>query len=426
MEQKQYKVSRGWTITILIVLSLLWLMSMADRFIMIIALDPIKSAFNLTDAQAGLLTSLLTAGIGVIGIPMAVLADRWARRKVVSVMALVWSAFTLVTGIATQFWHLVISRFMVGSGEAGYGPAGTAWLSVVFPKEIRSRIMSIFYACSQLGIVIGLIVGGLLISVTNNWRTPFYVFAIPGIILAVIVFFMPDYKSVKYEGESLLSRAFFKDWGAMFKIKSYWLVTIAIGCTYFLVISFSVWLPTMLIRSYDMTTATAGLAYGLFQLVVLLAPVGGILIDKWHKHYKNARPSAMIILSSLLTVFGLIVLLTLGTPVMLWLTLGTIVTVSFGIYLPIVLAVSQDIVPVRMRSTSVGVLNFLSQLTGATLGPILVGAISDASGGGAQGIQIGLLWMVPLSALAIVASLLMLKYYPADSAKVSDIVLAEK
>jgi MFS family permease len=426
MEQKKYEVSRGWSIVILTVLALLWLMHMADRFIMVIALNPIKEAFNLTDAQAGLLTSLLTAGIAVIGIPMAVLADRWARRKVVSLMALIWSIFTLVTGISTQFWHLVVSRTMVGSGEAGYAPAGTAWLSLVFPREMRSRILAIFFTCSQLGMVIGLVFGGMLISNTNNWRTPFYVFAIPGVILAVIAFFLPDYKSVRNKGESMLSRAFFKDWGDVFKIRSYWMVTLAASCSYFMIIALSTWMPTLLIRAYGMNTGSAGLVYGLLQLVILLAPIGGILMDKWHKRYSNARPWGMAIICTVLTAVGLILVLTMGAPLPIWLGIGTIMTVGFGVFIPVMLAVTQDIVPVRLRSTSVGVFNFIAQLTGATLGPVVVGAISDASGGGAHGIQIGLLWTVPVAVLSIVFSLLLLRYYPKDSANVSDIVLAEK
>ena len=424
--EKQYRVNRAWSVVILVVLALLWLMHMADRFIMVIALNPVKEAFGLSDAQAGLLTSLLTAGIAVIGVPMAVLADRWARRKVVSVMALTWSVFTFVTGIATQFWHLVVSRVMVGSGEAGYMPAGTAWLSVVFPREMRSRILAVFFTCSQLGMVIGLAVGGMLISVTNNWRTPFYVFAVPGIILAIIAYFLPDYKSVRGQGESMLSRAFFKDWGEIFKIRSYWLATIAASFSYFLVISMSVWTPTLLIRAYNMDTGSAGIAFGLFSLVILVAPLGGLLIDRWHKHFINARPWGLAITSFLFTAATLVEMLILGVPLGIWMVVGILITVDFGIFVPVILSVTQDVVPVRLRSTSVGVFNFIAQITGATLGPILVGIISDAVGGGARGIQVGMLWMVPVSFLAVVSCLLLLKYYPADSAKVSDAVLAEK
>ena len=426
MEQKKFEVSRGTSIGILLVVGLLWLMHMADRFILIVALTPVKEAFSLTDAQAGLLPSLLTAGIAVIGIPAAVFGDRWARRKVVSVMALVWSIFTLVTGLATQFWHLVVSRFMVGGGEAGYAPVGTTWISVVFPKEARARVMAVLYALSQLGMVIGLVFGGVLINVTHNWRTPFYVFALPGIILAVIAFFLPDYKSVKGKGEAMLSRDFFKNWGEIFKIKSYWLIMLTPAFVYFLLISLATWTPALLIRAYNMDTAQSGIAFGLIQLAVLLGPIGGVLMDRWHRSYKNARPLGMAIMSLLVCVLGLLQMLSLGGPVAVFLVLSALVTLVFAIFIPLMLSSAQDVLPVGLRSSSAGVFNFAGQITGATLGPILVGAISDASGGGAHGIQTGLLWMVPVAFIGVITSLVLMKFYPADSAKVTDLVEAEK
>jgi MFS family permease len=425
VEQKKYQVSKGASMAILTVVALLWMLHMADRFILIVALTPIKDAFGLTDAQAGLLPALLTAGIALIGIPAAVLSDRWARRKVISVMALTWSLFTLVTGIATQFWHLVVSRFMVGSGEAGYAPAGITWISVVFPKEMRSRIMGILFACSQLGMVIGLVFGGILISATQNWRTPFFVFAIPGIILAIIVFFLPDYKSIRKEGESMLSKSFFRDWAQVFNIPSFWLTMAAISLIQFMIIPLSSWTPTLLTRAYNMNTASAGIAFGVIQLVVLLAPVFGMLVDKWHRRFKNARPWTLAITSSLITILGLAIPLTIGAPLPLWLTLHALTTTSFAIFIPTLLSVGQDVLPLGQRATSQGVSNLAAQLTGATLGPVIVGAISDASGGGAHGIQVGLYWMVPLALLGVVASLILLKFYPADSAKISDVVAAE-
>jgi MFS family permease len=426
MEQKKFEVSRGAKVGILVVVALLWLMHMADRFIMIIALTPIKEAFNLTDAQAGLLTSLLTAGIAIIGIPAAVFGDRWARRKVVSVMAFTWSVFTLVTGIATQFWHLVVSRFMVGSGEAGYAPVGTTWLSVVFSKEVRARVMAVLYTCSQLGMVIGLVFGGMLISATHDWRTPFFVFAIPGIILAAIAFFLPDYKTVKQEGESMLSKKFFRDWGAVFKIPSYWLVMLTAAFAYFMIIPLTVWTPALLIRAYNMDTGSSGMAFGMIQLVVLLGPIGAILMDRWHKRYKNARPMGLVIVTFIVTALGLIQMLTLGAPLALWLIIPALTTLAFSVFIPLMLSSVQDVVPVGLRSTGGGVFNFVGQITGASIGPILVGAISDSAGGGAHGIQVGIMWMVPIAFLGVVTSLLLLKFYPGDSARIIDHVEAEK
>jgi MFS family permease len=399
---------------------------MADRFIMIVALTPVKEAFNLSDAQAGLLTSLLTAGIAIIGIPAAVFGDRWARRKVISIMALTWSIFTFVTGIATQFWQMVVARFLVGSGEAGYAPVGTTWLSVVFPKEMRTRIMAVLYTLSQLGMVIGLVFGGLLISATHDWRTPFFVFAVPGMILAVIAFFLPDYKSVKGKEESMLSKKFFREWGQIFKIKSWWLVTLTATFTYFCVLAMATWTPAFLIRAYNMDTGQAGMAFGLIQLMVLLAPLGAVLMDRWHRHYKNARPLGLAIIGFLLAVTTLVQMLVIGIPVQFWLMFSALGTLLFATFIPILLAAVQDVVPVGLRSSSTGVFNFVAQLIGASLGPIIAGAISDAAGGGTHGLQAGILWMIPLSFLGVITALILLKFYPHESAGVTDLVEAEK
>jgi MFS transporter, Spinster family, sphingosine-1-phosphate transporter len=426
MEQKRFQVSRRGSAGILTVLSLLWLMHMADRYIFIIALTPIKQAFSLSDAQAGFLSSLIVAGIAIMGIPAAVFGDRWARRKMASVMAFTWSVFTLVTGFATQFWHLVIARFMVGSGEAGYAPVGTAWLSLVFPREMRSRVLAVFFGCSTIGSIIGLVVGGLLISATGDWRTPFYFFTVPGIILAVIVFFLPDYKSAVPAGESILSKAFFADLVSVFKIKSFWLMTIGASFVYFMVIPLTMWGPTLLMRAYGMNTGSAGLVSGALQCAVLLGPLGGFIVDKWHRGYKNARPWAMAIGAFMIAGLLFIAMLAVGAPLQFYLVTLGLLTLASVIYIPVMMSVSQDIVPVGMRSTSFGVFNFVAQITGSTLGPIVVGAVSDAAGGGAQGIQLGLLWTVPAGLLGTVAGLLLLRYYPADSAGINDEVAAEQ
>jgi hypothetical protein len=248
----------------------------------------------------------------------------------------------------------------------------------------------------------------------------------PGIILAAIVFFLPDYKSVKQEGEAMLSKQFFKGWGEVFKIPSYWLVMLTAAFAYFMVIPLSVWTPTLLIRAYNMDIGSSGIAFGLIQLVVLLGPLGAILMDRWHKNYKNARPLGLAIVTLLITALGLVQMQTVGIPLAIWLICPALTVLCFAIFMPLMLSSYQDVVPVGLRATAGGVFNFVGQITGASIGPILVGAISDASGGGAHGIQVGIMWMAPIAFLGVVTSLLLLKFYPSDSAKVKDEVLAEK
>jgi MFS transporter, Spinster family, sphingosine-1-phosphate transporter len=427
MQEKGYQVGKGASISILVVLSLLQLVDWADRSILSIALPSIKAQFSLTDAQAGMLPALLQFGIAIFTVPAAMFADRLARRKVIMVMDIVWSTFTLVTGFATQLWHLLVARFMVGAGEAGYAPAGQAWLGVAFPKNIRSRVFGVFTAFNPIGVAVGLFVGGILISTTHNWQVPFYVFGIPGFILAAIVIFLPDYKIARQQGEGLFSKAYFKDWGTIFKIKSFWFITASMIFLYFSVFALTSWAPTLVLRAYKMDTAGVGMTLGLIGLLYIVGPFGGFIADKWWLRNKNGRPLFVAICSFLFVAIAVPTWLNAGSlPFAWWIALYAIISVLIAISQPVSQTLIHDVTPVGVRSTSFGTMLLFAQLLGGTLGPIFVGAVSDKLGGGIQGLQIGLVWSSLLPVLGVISLLLLTKYYPADNAKIDDAVLAEK
>jgi MFS family permease len=427
MQEKTYQVSKGASITILIVLCLLQLSDWADRSILNISLQAIKETFKLTDAQAGMLPSLLQAGVALFLIPVAVLADRFARRKVIMGMALIWSVFTLTTGMAAQLWHLLVSRFMVGSGEGGYQAAGQTWLSVTFPKEIRTRIMAIFMMCMPIGVATGLFVGGALLNATHDWRTAFFIFGFVGLVLAVIVFFLPDYKAVRTQGEGVLSKAYFKQWGVFFKVKTYWIYMISSTLLFFMMFAIQAWAPTLIIRAYNLDTLTVGITMGAVGLLNLIAPLGGFLADRWQLRNRAGRPLFLL----LFTVLGLVGIFAsmsmIGkVPFQSWLPIYAASTLIIACMNPVMNVLVHDVIPVSVRAVGVGIMLAVSQLGGGVLGPIFVGAVSDATGGGSQGIVNGILWTIPVAALSIITTIVLMKYYPSDSAKVNDIVLAEK
>ncbi|MEI6186611.1 MAG: MFS transporter [Dehalococcoidia bacterium] len=427
MQEKTYRVGRGMGITILIVLCLLQLSDWADRSILAISLQAIKTAFNLTDAQAGMLPSLLQVGVALFLIPSAVLADRFARRKVIMGMALIWSVFTIVTGLANQLWQLLLARFMVGTGEAGYQPAGQTWLGLTFPKQIRTRILAIFMMCMPIGVALGLFVGGYLLNLTGNWRTAFFVFGVPGIILAIIAFFLPDYKAARPQGEGALSKAYFKQWGDLFKVRSYWLFIITTTLLFFLVFAIQAWIPTAIMRTYDMDPLTVGTALGAVGLLNLLAPISGLLADRWQMRSKIGRPLFLVVITVLAMSSMLVSILLVGKiSFESWLPAYIVSALLLAFMVPVMNVLVHDVIPVPVRAVAVGILLAISQLGGGVLGPIFVGVVSDATGGGAQGIINGLFWTIPVAALSIVTTLLMTKYYAADSAKISDAVMAEK
>jgi MFS family permease len=428
MQQKEFKVGGAGAITTLVVLTLLLLMNQADRAILNIALQPIKVAFDLSDTEAGSLVSIFTLGIAIFTIPVSIFGDRWGRRKIVGLMALIWSVFTLTTGLATQKWHLFTSRFMVGAGEAGYVTAGMTWVGLSFKKEKRSLILGIFSVGGIIGSVIGLAVGGWVIATTHDWRNAFYFFAIPGIVLAICSYFLPDYKTARAEGEGLLSKAFFKGWGDFLKIKTFWLSTCGVALFHFSVQGATAWTAALLMRQFGLNTMQAGLTYGATGIATLVGMLlGGFIADRWQRRNKNGRPYVIIIsmafnLAALFITYTFLIHASLTLfAVGLW-----VMAFFFGLLTPIYLSIGLDVTPLHVKISAMGLSNFIIHMTGATLGPVLVGAISDAAGGGASGIATGILWASSLSIVGLLIYLLVPRFYPSDSAKITDRAMAEK
>ncbi|MGD0857482.1 MAG: MFS transporter [Dehalococcoidia bacterium] len=427
MEQRKFEVGGKGAVSVLIIMTLLFFFNYADRTILSVALEPIKQAFSLSDTQAGALPSLLQLGVALLGIPAAIFGDRWARRKAVSLFAFIWTIATFATAICANFLQMGIARFFVGSGEAGFSPVGATWLSMSFPKNIRSRIMSIFFVGGQIGGIAGLIFGGMLITATHDWRTPFYVFAIPGIILGIIILFCPDYKSVKADGEATLSGAFFREWGTFFKIKSWWFDTIGQSFLIFAAATLPMWMPTIMQRAYKLDPGSSGMVFGLSLLIMILAaPLGGFLADKWQQRSKNGRPYFVALAGFMALVFTLYEMLVVELPIA-WFIAGIILsTFCFGMIFPVFFTIKADVVPAKLRATAAGMGNFVAQITGGVCGSLFVGAISDALGGGTHGLQWGMIYLLPIALLGVVAYLFLTKFYPADSARCTDEVLAEK
>jgi MFS transporter, Spinster family, sphingosine-1-phosphate transporter len=426
-ENKLYQVGKHQAAFLLVVLSLLMLLDYAARGILNISLDAIKADFGLTDAQAGMLPSLLQLGIALFTLPAAMLADRIARRRVIMFMALVWSIFSIVTAMVTQFWQLAVSRFMVGTGEAGYGPAGTTWIGVAFPKEKRSRVIGVFMSCFPLGTVLAAIVGGVLLTTTHDWRIGFYVFGIPGIILAFAVLFLKDYGVSKQEGEAIFSRQYFRDWGGLFRSRSYVLFVIASIFLYWLVFATLSWVAVLIMRVYNVDAMTAGLIIAGVNLLALLGPLGGLMSDAWQKRNPCGRPLFAIVAIGLLIASLFITLLTAGAvPLPVWVAIYCLVGLLQAFTIPAFMTLPHDVTPVEVRSTAIGMQTLVAQLTGGVCGPLLVGVISDALGGGAAGIQWGLIWSIIIGAFSLIFLILMLRSYPSESSQTSDAVQAER
>lgn len=192
-DNKEYATGGGKAAYILVICTLLYMVNFMDRQVLSAVLQPMKMDLKLTDAQCGLVQTVFILGVAFFTFPFSYIIDRWSRKKPIAIMSILWSIFTYLTGLATSFISLIIPRALVGIGEAGFSSGGTALVSAAYPKAKRGLVLGLFNLGVPLGAAIGSILGGM-ISVKAGWRTPFYYFAIPGVILGILAMLMKDYR----------------------------------------------------------------------------------------------------------------------------------------------------------------------------------------------------------------------------------------
>jgi MFS family permease len=420
----EYKTG-GWRAHyVLIVCTLLYVINYMDRQVFAVILQPMKIDLGLTDAQCGLASTVLILGMAFFSFPVSHLIDRWSRRKAIGIMAILWSGFTFATGLAKNFTGVLIPRAFVGLGEAGFVPGGTAMISASYPKERRGWAMGIFHIAIPLGAAAGVILGGL-ISAKMGWRAPFLFFAIPGVILGIMAFFMKDYKTVDDTGTQGGIKNFFIALRNVLRLPTMRWYYLALGIAVFMTSSVLVWLPSLMMRMLNISEAKAGLLFGAIGLAAIIgAPLGGFLADFWQKKNPRGRmyiPAVAYIIGGSLLI---VVILTRFSP--LGIALAVLYGIAAAMAMPAIAAISQDVVPVAHKGLSMGLAIFAQYMLGGAWGPYVVGAVSDALGGGAEGLGIAVALCGAFGLLAGVLFLVAARTYPEDSQKVKDeAILAE-
>jgi MFS family permease len=141
---------------------------------------------GITATEFGYIGSAFTIGYMVFAPIVGFLIARHSRPKVFAFCVLVWSLATVGSGIAPNKWVLYATRFFIGVGEAGCLVIGPTLLSDYFTKEVRGRVLSIFFLALPLGGATGYIAGAQ-ITKHFDWHTAFFVAGAPGFLVAVLI-----------------------------------------------------------------------------------------------------------------------------------------------------------------------------------------------------------------------------------------------
>ena len=380
-----YLFSKGYTNYIFALLFLLYMFDYIDRMVISSLFPFLKADWNLTDQECGALVSVVYFSIVIFTFPISILVDRWSRKKTIGLMAVVWGIATGLGAFSKSFTQLFATRTVVGIGEAGYAPGGSAMMSALFPVEKRALMMGLWNASIPLGSAIGIALGGF-IAAQWGWRHALGIVAVPGIIIAILFFFIKDYKTIQLKksvkknelaDEKLKVRMSVRDMLKEFLSKPSLIFTyFAMAGVVFATTSLIVWLPTYFHRVQGMAEGPAGMkASAVMLLAIIGAPLGGYIADRWRRKKVNARllvPSITSLISAVLMFFAF----NISDGHMQYLLLLS-VGVSVTAFIAAAAAVTQDVVHPGLRAMSYAVAVVIQNLLGSTPGPIVMGAISD-------------------------------------------------
>lgn len=402
-----------------LVLWLTQLVDVMDRMAVNAVLPMLKTTFQLTDAQSGLISSVLGIGIAVFVVPVGIMCDKWSRRKMVSLMVALWSLMTFATGRANGYIGLLFARIGVGVGEAGYSPASFSLISAWFPKSKRGTMIGLFGAAAPIGNAVGLI-GASYLAYRFGWRAVFGILAVPGLILAALAWFMPDFKTTQAHNETNQNTektnpgktvgVSIKDaLSYIFKSPTLIMVFLISGFAMMSTSTIGTWGPTFFGRTFDMNVKDAGMAAGIASLVAFAgAPIMGWVGDKLLKYTSKGRFVAAAISAIFFTV--LITLAIHSTSYqMVFICWALAIFFLFGIATS-TNSVSQDLVPPHIRAIAAAFIPIGNHLIGGVWGPVIAGKISDGSN-----IAVGLQSVFAISMLLVIIGILIAgKFYNRD------------
>jgi MFS transporter, Spinster family, sphingosine-1-phosphate transporter len=359
--------------TALALLTALNLLNYIDRSVLFAVQDLVKAEFHRSDAAFGLLTSVFFIFYMCAAPFMGPLSLRFSRKAVIIAGALVWSVATLLTAVTHNFNELLIRHTLVGIGEASFVILSPTFVADMFPENKRGRVMGVFYLAIPVGTALGYLLGGIM-GAKYGWRAPFYVGAAPGVLLAFLLFFIPEPPLGQFDApEKAPERDTLR---GLARNPAFLTATFGMAMMTFALGGLQVWMPTFLHRVHGYSLLDANVLFGASTILNgIVASLAGGWISDW---LLRRTRSAHYLVSA--------VSLALGIPAMCFALFAGGKLMIVGIFLaefflllntgPLNAAVINSVGP-HVRATALAVNIFIFHLLGDVPSAYLIGYMSD-------------------------------------------------
>lgn len=384
---KATQVSNRYWMKLVAVFTLGWLVIYAARTILNPIMGDIKSEFTLDNAQLGLIMSLFFIGYTVTQIPSGILGDKIGRKKILVPSFLIFGIFMVVTGMMPSYFLFIIAWVIVGLAQGMfYGPQ-----YALSSEAIPEKNITLGSALINSGMAFGTSIGYFISSITvaemgMSWRMPFYIMAVPIIIIAFLMYRIIKERPRKQAQAEDNAEPF--KMSALFKNKNLILAYIIIFCSIYGFFMIITWLPYYLESERGINGAQVAFVASL----VPWAAIPGSLFFSWLSDKLGRRRPVLLIMLPLAFIFTASIVF-FDNLIILYIALigyGIVGKISTN---PVLIAVVADNAPKSALGTSFSVYNFIG-MTASILAPYVTGFLTDVTGSMAVGFYLAAVLLI--------------------------------
>lgn len=379
MHQESTPISKYYWIKLVSIFTLGWLVIYAARTILNPIMGNIKDTFTLNNAQLGLIMSIFFIGYTVTQIPSGILGDKIGRKKILIPSMIIFGIATAITGIMPTFLLFMIAWLIVGLAQGMfYGPQ-YALSSEAIPKQHITLGSALINSGMAFGTSIGYFISSYTVHEFGmNWHIPFFIIAIPILILAFLMYTVIKERPKTQLVDPTTTETKFQ-FSSLFKNRNLLLAYVIIFCSIYGFFMIITWLPFYLETERGINGAQVAFVASL----VPWAAIPGSLFFSWLSDRLGRRRPVLLIMLPLAFLFTISIVL-FDNIWILYLALigyGIVGKISTN---PVLTAVVADNAPKNALGTSFSVYNFIG-MTASILAPYLTGYLTDMTGKMATG-----------------------------------------